>query len=566
MKSIIVAMIGLLPLSAFAKAGATAHCFCKIRSDAGGLEVKDFGELNTYSGMNPQKPDNQKDCRRLCKNAAENWQSNSTEVWRAFYTAKSPALLKAWAHVGNNSEDWVANSITPPRPSSTVVNPTHHLMTILYALPGCTKTASYDCSSSPSTQATYSTGASMSVTTSIEDSFKTDRSLTVDLGLTFPNGMNFGYSQSNVTSYSVTSTSGSSETISKNSSNLVTESPLTGDGIDHGWDEFEILLNPVVILEHDCVKYGNGTGWNMGYKPPLQSQKLKACEILGRCGSIPPPVLNAKLTPADYCSLLAQDPFVDHCAPTFQPTVWPSLVNPQDLIPPNLQVDPATLQPGRFEVTTYEPIYDAADPGGCSPIWTQQVENDYQSSDTSSTQAETTESTSMGATISSENAANFGLTKTNTFTFTHSVSQVNTKSRTQSASVTIACAGTDWYQNPNAFYNIAVYWDKIFSSFLFVPAPVNHRVIHHGRVTNALGAPLRREPVQLSYGGKTYHTVTDKHGDYKIYSAAIKTDPQHPLPAKLTVRGVTTDITLGLAAAAAIHIPVKQPDMQLIPR
>jgi hypothetical protein len=373
--------------------------------------------------------------------------------------------------------------------------------------------------------------------------------VTADASATFPlgdSGVNLGLSMSNTNSFSVTSTSGSEETISKSLTNgLIAFASMT-DGIDHGLDQFQLLLNPAIVLTHDCVKYGNGTGWNMGFRPPaMVMQEVTACQILNNCSPaspIPAGVTSAHLTDSDYCSILSQDPFVAHCQDG---------QHLSSLTPPATPVDPEAAYPGRFRATTWEPPYNLPVGGGGCTVRPVSISNSFDGSNTSQSQAETSSTASLGVSISVPDAASFGLTSTDSLTFTHTVSNVNTSGTSQTATAAVACPGTSWN---NAYNQILIYWDNIYSSFLFYPMDFTG-LIHHGNVTDASGHALVNLPVELSYGGKTYYTATGNRGDYKIYSSAIKADPQHPLPAKVSVGGVTINVTLGSAAATAVRLP-----------
>jgi|SRR5947209_2386436 len=305
----------------------------------------------------------------------------------------------------------------------------------------------------------------------------------------------------------------------------------------------------------------------MGHTPPaIVRQKLTVCQILGTCPPTPAWLATAKFAPSDYCALLKQDHFAPQCKPSYNPVVWPATVPASALDPPSLNIDPAVAYPGQFAVTTFNLSYDAPGSNGvCNGVIQETVANEIENSTTSSSEAEITSTASQGATLSAAEVFSLGLKQTDSVTFTRKVSQANMRDSSQSATVTMGCAGANWDSNPNFFENVSVYWDKIFGTFLFWPAPyVAHRVIHAGHVTNPLGIPVAHQSVQLAYGGKTYHTFTNRLGDYKIYSSAVKADAQHPLPAKLTVGGVNVDVILGAPTVTAVRIPAKASSVETI--
>src|SRR5947209_4174031 len=249
--TILIMTVWLFLLPGIASA-STATCSCEVKSGNHGVKV--FEELFTYKGWNPVNTANQNDCEKLCGKRAASWvNGNPAEVCQAFKTAKSSTSLKAFAHVGNKDWAWSGSSITMPTPSKVVLSPRYYLMTILYAVPGCSSTSAYPCTQQNTAE--YENGTSTSNTISIEHSFKSGQEVTADASESFPlgnTGLTLGISMSASDEFSVTSTSGSSVTVSKKSSTRLTANASTVDGIDHDWDEFELMLNPAIVEEHNC--------------------------------------------------------------------------------------------------------------------------------------------------------------------------------------------------------------------------------------------------------------------------------------------------------------------------
>jgi hypothetical protein len=62
---------------------------------------------------------------------------------------------------------------------------------------------------------------------------------------------------------------------------------------------------------------------------------------------------------------------------------------------------------------------------------------------------------------------------------------------------------------------MAVYYDTVYGSFLFVPIDRPRRV--SGCLTTPSGAPIAHEPITLTAGGVTYRTVTGRSGTYRFF-------------------------------------------------
>lgn|ERR1017187_786777 len=615
MKSRTLALIAWL-VAAYVPLAAqqVAHCHCGLASkhwygdgpvSKGALNpngwIVDFGDIKTYTACdvpifcNPQSDANQNDCKTQCAAKETEWESQST-VCAAFQQLgkfDAPGVdahedaLRAYSAVGTRDYDWAGHSIGPPPTSQLVVHPRYYLMSpILYALPGCDPTGKDPTGKvstcSPKSSATYSNGTSTARTFSIQNSFTTAQSVTADASITFPLDVaKLGLSASSTNGYSVTSTSGSSETISKSSTTVLNETAATTDGIDHRLDQFNIFLNPAIVLTNDCVKYGNTPAWDLGISQQngvtgffMARTTVTACQILGNCipsSPLPPDLVAANLTASDYCSILAQDPFVQQCAPpppnvTLTPdeaiAFWNSSFNTATLKPPPIVLDPAGKYPGRYVPTGSEPPYNIpVSTLGCGSFGLT-LSNSTQAG-TSASNAQTSSSSSLvGASISVPDALSFGLKQTDSISFTNTVSAVNTETGTQTASANIACPGFGWN---NAFDQVAIYWDNVYSSFLFYPLTfagtggwtrITFGNVEYLPATSFSPTPTTKPhlPVQLFSGGVVYTTSTDNQGNYQFFSSTIMADPLHPLPAKVSVGGVTVDVLLGSSTPTVVKV------------
>jgi hypothetical protein len=100
---------------------------------------------------------------------------------------------------------------------------------------------------------------------------------------------------------------------------------------------------------------------------------------------------------------------------------------------------------------------------------------------------------------------------------------------------------------------VIVYWDTLFSSFMFVPATLSPhlQVIQHGRVVDSAGKPKQRVPVDLSYKGKVFHTFTNSKGEYSVYGNNIGA----PAAAMLMTEGQRINVSIGAIEESTVHVP-----------
>jgi hypothetical protein len=97
--------------------------------------------------------------------------------------------------------------------------------------------------------------------------------------------------------------------------------------------------------------------------------------------------------------------------------------------------------------------------------------------------------------------------------FTWTNSKTSTSSSSASESATVKVTGPSFgYTGPT---NMAVYYDTLYKTFLFVP--ITYAPALTGVATNAAGQALVNEPVTLRIGGATYNTVTGQNGAYKFF-------------------------------------------------
>jgi hypothetical protein len=239
----------------------------------------------------------------------------------------------------------------------------------------------------------------------------------------------------------------------------------------------------------------------------------------------------AGLTDADYKAILALDPFAEG----------------------STVIDPVRFQP-TTQSFNYEPPLQESDCVGdvCSCLsWQKAAKNTFATAveNKSSTQYSTKFSESLGGL--NVGIFSFGASAEEDFKWTHSSTTKATTDSGQSAMLTVSCPSKG-YSGPT---NIAVYWDTLWSSFVFVPFEYTRglAIIHAGQLVDSGGKPVRHKEVQLSYGGKIYTTFSDNNGKYAIYGRPIS--ETLPASAQLTVGTKAIAVPMGVAPVGRIVVP-----------
>jgi hypothetical protein len=393
-----------------------------------------------------------------------------------------------------------------------VVYPKYAIVSLFYAPAGCAGT---DCSGTG--EVSYQSGFSSGTKLSTDKAFKNAMNLSVDATIGDPAaasasvGVSGGLSTSTTDSSSITvsldQTLGKSWTSSK-------------DGIDHDRDVFYLLVNSAVIV----MKQGQKTWWNLGYKGsygalifPVTVSALKTCDF-----SNPNSLLYGRnLTRNDCDTILKQDPYASG-APA---------VDAQRFV--------LTGQPWPYE---YDPVNCATQ--------TITITHERDTDSTHEVEKEYTVGYSLGA---GYNGVDMKFTQD--FTWTNTSSTTATTGSTKTASLTLPCPSAAYTGKPL----IVVYWDTLYGSFMFMPMLPSEMglVIHQGHVSNSAGKSARHQVVQLSYGGKTYTTATNRNGDYKFFAPKNAAGATRPATGQLTVKGVKQTVPLGSSAPVQTRMPAK---------
>ncbi len=316
-----------------------------------------------------------------------------------------------------------------------VIYPKYFVLGLLYVPPGCTSTATLKCSSASSVD--YLSGSSVGTRTSVQASFKEGTSVSIGADYSVDKIVGFGMNDSSGFSSSVTDTTAT--TVSKSQS-FDMKIPANGDGIDHGQDQFLLLLNPAVQID----SLGNMSEWSFGYVKPSPTTYTLYVSWLQNPSTMPGNVANELrgrgFTDADFKAILALDPFADGST---------------------------AIDPKRFARTTwtfpYEPAREAANCNGgvCTcTSFARTIKNDFETDDVYQFQTQLSTNSTMSGSFLDLNLKSGDSTD---WTFTSSVT--NIRSSTNSASVTVVCPSPT-YNGPTL---MAVYWDTLFGSFMFAP-------------------------------------------------------------------------------------------------
>jgi len=497
-------------------AHAKAHCFCEI-FDNHGNQIDSQG----FDGYTQNWPGEKDRCRKQCSDI---WDKKTAADLVAMAENKGiynqTITLTMRDHVGTSSPEDTAQSRTaviPPQlpPAQVgVLYPKYQILTLLYAPPGCTGTTPV-CPAQGEVE--YEQDSSCGSKVSTDKSFKVETGLSVDATLGAPDftGMTFG---GNV-GFSAKETDSYAETISKEQDNTLTLA-ATKDGVDHDQDAFLLLMNPAVAVK---IQGGN-TWWNIGYKGKAANVARISVSDLKNCsaGSSSP----YHLTSADCNMILKQDPFANGSV---------------------------SIDTNRFVQTTYNYSYL---PSSSCVVEKPSIKNEFQWDVTHGVESEITVGYSAEGSASYLDLVKLHMKYTQDFTWTNSSSVEATQDSTQSAKFTLPCPASD---TGSAW--MVIYWDTLYGTFMFMPTaePQMGPVIQQGHVSTATGKAAPQQLVALSYGGKTYHTSTDRNGNYRFFLPARKNISAVPAIGQLSVGSVKQSVPLKVPTPTQLSVPASKP-------
>jgi hypothetical protein len=357
--------------------------------------------------------------------------STTTSLVGTFYGCYAPAVR------GTSKVENVAIATG----SAVSVLPKYQVLSVYYAPPGAKSNVVYGSSYMQSTNNSFSNTFSVANQVSLEITDVADKSINGTVTL--------GWSQSSTTSDSIAVSTTTSESLQ------IPGPSSSKNGIDHTQDLIYVWLNPgvtvnvfpsvelqVAALDYDASDPDQGMDIY-----PLSVANLKVLAAGGSPTGVDMTRLarawspTKALTPADYQSILAADPFATNAS-----------YNP--------------LTGNRFDSLVQTINYTPADSGG-APITTG-----YNSSYSTTTTAgqSATDSHSVAVSISSSiplgiSTVEVDLKTQNTWTWTNMWSTMQTSTKGQTANFSIVSPlPTDGYTGPTA---IAVYKDNVYGTFMF---------------------------------------------------------------------------------------------------
>ena len=338
--------------------------------------------------------------------------------------------------------------------------PAYYILTAVYSPPGTTggDSGSY---------VEYASGSSTGTITSTSESFKAQTKVGASGG-----GIGVNYSASR------TDTDASALKITKSESYTFRMPGPAVDGINHDYDLFELLLNPLVTAQEypqDVVL------WNMGVHGSKGAAILEVY-VGWLNGHMEMPkgtkaALDARgLTQKDYDQILSANPFA---------------------------AGSGTIDPNRFIANGQQFPYSPPPTPEDKP--TERTRECYSGQEQTSSHKVTTQYTvDMEVNISFlKNSSKFTWTSENT----------TEKSDASSQRASVRVGGPSYgYEGP---VQIVVYWDTVYRSFMFAlpTTPPSYT----GILRDESGQPVAYQPVTLTVGGKVFSTFTDGLGEYRFY-------------------------------------------------
>lgn len=372
-----------------------------------------------------------------------------------------------------STSEWesLGGSFNVPPMSSGTIRPRYEILTVIYAPPGASG------GKAPS-EVDYGSGSTMGTKTSTSSSFKEGVKVTA--------GATLGAASGEASFEASTSTTDSSAVeITKSRSYDIKASGPSVDGIDHDHDLFYLWLNPLIDLAIDASEKVQWTmdvdgttvaGYAMDiiyvYAGQLKNPSTMSPDVRRRLDA-------AGLTTDDYARILSCNPFVS---------------------------GKTAIDPDRFLLTTqsfpYIPPYSPTD---SVPSQTYTQQNIVTNTDAHTTEVSYTVSAKIKGTVLVKASVE------GTLEWKNSSSTENTRIGSQSATVTVTGPAFG-YTGPT---DVLVYWDTIFSTFMF--AFPEEPPTHSGILRDGNGVPIAFTPVKVSIGAHVFEAITGPDGSYRLW-------------------------------------------------
>lgn len=367
-------------------------------------------------------------------------------------------------------------SVIPPPPPSGTCRPKFMIMSVIYAPPGKTGGGS-------SSAVSYGSSSSLGSTVSTSQGFNSSHSVTASVGLKtiFSASASFTASRNTVDA--------TSDDLKKTTTSTITRPAPAADGINHDQDQIWLWLGPTVDMTFPT---SSTLEWSFDSSVTMDIQFVFVGWLKNPStmpSGVQTQLAGYGITSADYPTMLSADPFANGAT-----TIDPSRYAPLNMTFP------------------YEPPLNPGDPSTTTSFTAA-------FSSTSTTSTTTTHQYSVSASVSG--GLNFtslwhsSLKIDNTWTWTHTNFRSTSTGTSESASVTVG--GPSYgYTGPTS---IAVYYDKIYKTFLFAPfVPGGGSVVVEGTIVSDSDAPVANQEVVAVANGVTYRTLTNAAGDFQIYT------------------------------------------------
>lgn len=384
------------------------------------------------------------------------------------------------------------NPPPPPPPVTGTVTLNYYVLTVIYAPPGTNGGKS-------SSSVDYGASSTVGSTVSAVNSFKQGYTVgvTASQGILGTEkdqlGVSFGYTNS--------SSSGQSLDIKKSDASDLSDVGPATDGVNHDHDLIYLWLSPTIQVRISPTASGgvSAVAWqplnNSGEityvyagwlrNPSTMIPQMR--DLLQRHG----------ITAKDFPEILKADPFANL-----------SLVS--SLRPPR---PPDPLRFKLYGNFPYEPPLTPAD-----PVPTEKHVITFTSTQTTTTSAQNEYTVGLTVQASGSFPGLFDLTIKDTANWTWTSTDTNSNSSGATQSATLVIGGPAFgYKDPSL--SMAVYYDVIYKTFLFVPVPTTSQPTFTGSVAMSAGQPVGsgREVVVVA-NGVTYHTFTNAKGQYRVFT------------------------------------------------
>jgi hypothetical protein len=381
----------------------------------------------------------------------------------------------------------------------------YRILSVIYAPPG-------RAGGTPSS-VNYGSSSTFGTTTSSSHGFKQQYSVQgmTHIGFIFKGDstVSFGYSRNTVDSSSVD--------IKKSTSTSIIDPGPAIDGIDHDRDQIWLWLGPTLDVS---MPSASAVQWAFNDSAIMNIQFVYV-GWLKNPSLIPPGVKNQLdaygITTADYAEMLQADPFAN---------------------------GPTTINPSRYSALNrtfpYEPPFAPGD-----PVVTTIYSTSYTTTNTSSATATRDYSVRLTASIGLDVPLFHQSLKTdNTWTWTDTNARSTSGSSTESATVNVT--GPSYgYTGPT---DIAVYFDNIYRTFMFVPFLPPFAPAVTGVLISDSDAPVAGKEITVVADGVTYTTFTNRLGEFRVYAT--------PKASSMRVRVGNVDMSVARSSTPiAISVP-----------